>query len=107
MSARMDLSSRIKNVTKAVKMVSNNWFFYKFRFLVKQALMRRQIEIKMQQWHKAIQPLSGDDKTLANLVPKEDKSEIKMMYQKLEDNPGIVTKNLVPFARMIKLEGII
>jgi len=30
-----------------------------------------------------------------------------MMYQKLEDNPGIVTKNLVPFARMIKLEGII
>lgn len=51
--------------------------------------------------------MSGDDKTLANLVPKEDKNEIKMMYQKLEDNPEIVKKNLIPFARMIKLEGIL
>lgn len=32
---------------------------------------------------------------------------MKMMYQKLEDNPDIMGKNLVIFAKMIKYETML
>jgi len=59
MSMRMLLSRRILLVTKASNMIHRNWWFYKFRFAIRQALLKQQVEVQVQTWLKMLLPPQG------------------------------------------------
>ena len=102
MSTRMLLEKRIRSVTKAAHMIHKNWWFYKHRFRVREALLRQQIAEQMLAWQKMLMPPDG--KSLLALLLKEDRSEMKLMYQNISDNDLILQRNLTLFSRMIKFE---
>ena len=46
------LDKRIRQVSKAAKRLSSNWWYFKFRFKIRQALLRESLMHQMQIWQK-------------------------------------------------------
>ena len=53
-------------------------------------------------WQKMLMPPNG--KSLLALLLKEDRAEMKLMYQKISDNEIIMQRYLTLFSEMIKYE---
>ena len=83
-------------------MIHRNWWFYKHRFRVREALLRQQISSQMLAWQKMLMPPNG--KSLLALLLKEDRAEMKLMYQKISDSEIILQRYLTLFSEMIKYE---
>ena len=65
------LDQRIRLVSKAAKRLSSSWWFYKWRFRIRQALLQHSLLHKMQVWQKMA--LTGPT---SKLILKEDKNEM-------------------------------
>ena len=86
----------------AYNVMEKNWIQYKFRFTIKEALLRARINHQMQQWQKTCNSFFKK-----KLIIKSEWNEIMMTSQKLGDNAKILDRNLKLFARMIKFENIL
>lgn len=93
MAGIYQLDGQIRKVAKFRHMLANNWSYYKFRFRIREALLRTHLEKNMQVWQKIAMT--------SKLISKDDKNEIMYSTEKLVNHPDILKRNTEQFAQMI------